>query len=354
MTALSNRILNRTTLARQLLLARAKTTPVKAMAQLAGMQAQVPKPPFIGLWSRIDGFQSDDLRKALALGEIVRGTLMRGTLHLATKKDFAVWRPALQPMLTAGQRAIVKESPLDVERVVAEARAFFAKKPRTFDEVREHLMTRFPGANDRLLGYTARMHVPLVMVPDESTWSFPPNSAFALAETAEAALQDLALRYLGAFGPATAADFQAWSGLRGAASLFDELRPKLQTFRDERKRELFDLARAVHPDEDTAAPVRFLPEFDNLLLAHADRARIIADEFRPRVVTKNLRVLATFLVDGFVAGTWSIARKTKSATLTITPFVKLSRADRAALIDEGEQMVRFAEADAKTFATEVA
>lgn len=346
---LSLRALNRATLARQLLIARTKITPAKAVAQLAGMQAQVPKPPFLGLWSRIEGFASEDLRKALARGEIVRGTLMRGTLHLATKKDFAVWRPALQPVLTAGQRAIVKENPIDVEKVIAEARAFFAGKPRTFEEVREHLMTRFPGSNDRLLGYTARMHVPLVMVPDDSPWSYPPNSAFALAETAEAALQDLALRYLGAFGPATPADFQAWSGLRGAAALFDELRPKLQTLRDERKRELFDLPGAAHPEEDTSAPVRFLPEFDNLLLAHADRTRIIADEYRPQVVTKNLRVLATFLIDGFVAGTWSITRKTKSATLTIAPFAKLTRADRGALIEEAEKLVRFAESDAKTF-----
>jgi winged helix DNA-binding protein len=350
---LSPRALSRATLARQLLLERAKITPVKAVARLAGMQAQVPKPPFIGLWSRIEAFEHDDLRKAIARGELVRGTMMRGTLHLATRKDFAVWRPALQPMLTAGQEAITKGSAIDVDGVIAEARTFFAKKPRTFEEVREHLMTRFPDVNDRQLGYIARMRVPLAMVSDDSTWSYPANCAFALAETSDAALPDLALRYLGAFGPATAMDFQAWSGLRGAAALFGELRPKLQTLRDARGRELFDLPHAPRPDEDTPAPIRFLPEYDNLLLAHADRTRVIADEHRPKVVTKNLRVLSTFLVDGFVAGTWSIARKTKSATLTIAPFGKLTRADRSTLTAEGEQLVRFAESDAKTFAVEI-
>jgi hypothetical protein len=347
---LTLRALNRATLARQLLLERAAIAPAKAMAQVAGMQAQVPKPPFIGLWSRLDGFEREALRKALARGDVVRGTLMRGTLHLAAKKDFAPWRAALQPVLTQGERTITRGGDVDLEGTLAAARAFFAERPRTFEEVRQHLVTRFPDTNDRLLGYTARMHLPLVMVPDDSTWSFPPDSQFALTETAEADLHGLALRYLGAFGPATPADFQAWSGLRAMTKLFDTLRPKLQTFRDDRGRELFDLPRSPRPDEETPAPVRFLPEYDNLVLAHADRTRIIADEYRPRIVTKNLRVLATFLVDGFVAGTWSIARKTKSATLTIAPFAKLTRADRAALTDEGERLLRFAESDAKTFA----
>jgi hypothetical protein len=242
---------------------------------------------------------------------------------------------------------------VDVDRTVAAARTFFAEKPHIFEDVRQHLVKQFPDVNDRLLGYAVRMHLPLVMVPDDSAWSYPPNSEFTLAPIADADLdadlRKLALRYLGAFGPASAADFQAWSGLRGMAKLFDELRPKLETFRDEKKRELFDLPSAPRPDADTPAPARFLPEYDNLLLAHADRTRIISDAHRSRVVTKNLRVLPTFLLDGVVAGTWSIARKSRSATLTITPFAKITRTDRAVLEEEGEPLLRFAERDATTF-----
>lgn len=346
------RALNRATLARQLLLARAKIKPANAIAQLAGMQAQVPKPPFIGLWSRLEGFERENLRKAIAGGEIVRGTLMRGTLHFATKRDYPKWRAALQPVLA--QAITSRGAEVDIDRVVAEARKFLSGKSSTFEDVRQHLVKKFPDANDRLLGYAVRMHLPLIMVPDDSTWSYPPNSEFTLAATDDADLHGLALRYLGAYGPATAADFQAWSGLRGMAKVFDELRPKLVTFRDARKRELFDLPKAPRPDEDTPVPVRFLPEYDNLLLAWADRTRVVADEHRTRIVTRNLRVLATFLVDGIVAGTWSIARKSKSATLTIEPFAKLSRETRAELMSEGERLVRFAESDAKTLEVAIA
>lgn len=351
MPALTLRALNRTTLARQMLLARARIKPSAAIARLAGMQAQVPKPPFLGLRTRLETFERGDLANLIASGQVVRATMMRGTLHLVTREDFAVFRPALQPVLEQGAKRIVKNgTPIDVERVLAEARKLYAKKAHTFDAVREHLAKLFPQCNDRQMGYAVRMHLPLVMVPDESAWSYPPNCEFSLSDApASGDPRELVLRYLAAFGPATAADFQTWSGLNARAT-FDALRPKLTSLHDERGRELVDVKGAKLVDEDTDAPVRFLPEFDNLLLAHADRTRIIADEYRPRVATKNLRILATFLVDGFVAGTWSIQRKTKTATLTIAPFVKLTRAVRDALADEGERLLRFAEEDASAFA----
>ena len=145
------------------------------------------------------------------------------------------------------------------------------------------------------------------------------------------------MRYLAAFGPASATDVQAWSALAGIREVLEELRPQLVTFRDDRKRELFDLPEAPRPSEDTPAPARFLPGFDNLILSHADRTRIMADEHRPLVTTKNLLVLPTFLVDGFVAGTWKSSLAKKEARLTVLPFEPLSKAAKAELALEARE-----------------
>jgi len=153
-------------------------------------------------------------------------------------------------------------------------------------------------------------------------------------------------RHLAAFGPASAADVQSWSGVGAMKTLLKGMRDELVVFADESGRELFDLPDAPRPDGDVPAPVRFLPEFDNLVLAHDDRSRLIADEHRPLVTTKNLRVRATFLVGGRVAGTWTIELKRKVATLRLAPFAQLTRALVKELTAEGEALVRFAEPDA--------
>lgn len=344
MERLSHRALNRATLARQMLLRRESVTPLDAIARLAGMQAQVPKPPFLGLWTRLENFRAEDLRALIAQRKVVRSTMMRGTIHLLTAKDFLAWRSPIQPVLEAGAARAGEQ---DVAKLTALARKFFDEEPRSFDALRKHLLETFPNENERLLAYTVRMHLPLVLVPDASPWSWASNAAFAVSETylgkkvAPASdARELALRYLAAFGPATAADFQTWSGLRTAKAVLEELRPKLVTFAGEKKNSvLFDLPDAPRPDEDTPAPVRFVPEFDNLLLAHADRTRIISDEHRPRVVTKNLRILGTFLVDGFVAGSWSEPKKGKK--LELEPFVKLDRATKKAVDEEAEKLERW-------------
>lgn len=343
-----------------MLLEREAVKPLEAIERLAGLQAQVPKPPFLGLWSRIEGFRREDLRKLVEKRQVVRATLMRATLHLVSTKDFLAWRMPLQPMLDAGRGAVTKDEPIDLEALVKIATKFFDQEPRPFEALREELAVHFPGLNARLMAYAVRMHLPLAMVPDASTWSWPSDSAFAVAETflgkkiaRGGDLKPLVRRYLAAFGPATPGDFQTWSGLTGARAVFEELRPELVTFRDERKRELFDVADAPRPSADVDAPVRFLPDYDNVRLAWSDRARIIADEHLPLVATKNLRVLPTFLVDGFVAGTWNIARKTKSATLTVVPFGKLARKVRDEVAAEGEALLRFAEEDAREFVVKV-
>ena len=347
--------LNRATLARQMLLAREKTTALRAIARLAGMQAQVARPPFIGLWSRVQGFQAEHLTRLARERKVVRATMMRGTLHLVTTDDFLDLRPALQPMLTEGMKGVLGERAkgFDLERVVAGARGLLDAEPRTFEDLRTALAEAWPGLDARALGYAVRTHLPLVQVPEETRWGWPGAARFAVADTwlgrrmgKGAAAAALVERYLAAFGPASVKDAQAWSGMRALAEAFEALRPRLRVFHDVKGRELFDLPKAPRPPATTPAPVRFLPDYDNLVLAHADRTRVVPDAFRARLVTKNLQIPPTFLVDGVVAGTWKIERAGKAAALALTPFESLSRKARGELAEEGASLLRFAEGDA--------
>lgn len=352
--------LNRATLARQMLLAREKTPVVRAVERLAGMQAQLPRPPYIGLWSRLAGFRAEQLTRAALERKLVRATLMRCTLHLVSARDYERWRPALQPMLTAVMHGVLRDRAkgIDLGRVAETARSALREQPRTFEALRDVLARAHPRSDPRALGYAVRTHLPLVQVPAEARWGWPAAAEFAPADAwigraipDGADLRPLVLAYLAAFGPASVRDAATWSGARELAPAFEALRPKLRSFRGEDGRELFDLPDAPRPPVTVAAPARFLPDYDNLLLAHADRARVIADEHRKRVATANLRILPTFLVDGRVAGTWSIARARATARLTVEPFAPLARADRAALEEEARALVAFCEPDAK--ATEV-
>ena len=362
---LSSRDLNRATLARQLLLSRAPGVGVpEAVERIGGMQAQEPKHPFVGLWTRLEGFSSDGLLDALATREVVRATLMRSTLHLFSAADYAALRLALQPPASVALRVLgARAESLDPIGVVSAARELLAGRPLTFDAIRAGLQERFPDVDERALGYATRTLVPLVMVPDRAArWGYPRVCEFGLAEEfldgplAPAAPEGLVTRYLGAYGPASAADVQAWAGVGAMKGVLDGMRERarLAVFGDERGRELFDLPDAPRPGADAHAPVRFLPEFDNLVLAYDDRTRVIADEHRPLVTTKNLRVRATFLVDGVVAGTWTLAVKRRVATLSLEPFGALRKQVVTALVEEGEALARFAEPDAKEHAVLVA
>ena len=354
------RVLNRATLARQLLLAREKTTPLKAIERLVAMQAQVARPPFIGLWTRLETFEAIDLAKLFRNKEAVRVTALRATLHVMSARDYLAFRGAFQPMFDKGRQSILgpRLATVDIAALEKRARKFFAK-PAPFDSFRDHLLAEDPKCDARALAYACRLRVPLVQVPTDDPWAFPAAAGFQVADTwlgkpvsAKATPPDeLVLRYLAAFGPATPADAQAWSGLQGLKEVFERLRPKLVTIQVG-KREYFDLPKASRPDPGVEAPVRFLPDFDNLLLGHQDRSRIVADAHRPKVVSKNLLVAATFLVDGFVAGTWKAAATKKQATLQLTPFGKLDGAARASLEAEGERLLQFLfpEVPAKTIA----
>jgi hypothetical protein len=355
--------LNRALLARQMLISRRTASVSQVLEHLVGLQAQEASPPFVGLWTRIEGFRRDDLTGPLRDRAVVRATLLRGTLHLVSAEDYLAFRSTFQPMFDATLKSILRDRTrgLDVDAVVEAGRRLFSEGPQTFTTLRKALTDLFPGGDERAMGYTVRMRVPLVSTPDGSKWGFAADPEFVDAATwlgrspvAESRHEELIHRYLAAFGPAAAVDVQAWSGLGGAREVLDGLRPRLRTFRDERKRELFDLPDAPRPPADTPVPVRFLPGFDNAILGHHDRSRIIADEHRPKVTTKNLQVLPTFLVDGFVAGTWKISGAGAKAKLTLSPFAPLMAAVKAKLTEEAKELLSFVEPDASKPAIEFA
>lgn len=327
-------------LARQLLLKREKVSIEDAVERIGGMQAQLARAPFVGLWSRLEKMKREDLQRALDEKRVVRATLMRGTLHMVSANDYVAMRGTIQLALDHAMRGILKDrlKEGDAKKVVDVARKFF-ETPKTMDELRDSGL--FDG-DIRAKTYAARCLVPLVQLHDGS-------SRFVLAEkylkkkiSTKIDKEELVRRYLAAYGPATIADAQVWSGIPDLKDAFAKL--DLVTFG-----KYFDLPKAPRPDDDAPAPPRFLPEFDSVLLAHKDRRRVIADEHRKAVYLPALRVAATILVDGAVAGTWVVKKEKNKATLAITPFGKLAKAVKDALAEEGSALVRFMEPDAASF-----
>src|SRR5215207_6902164 len=354
---LGPRELNRATLERQMLLRRRKLSAVEAIEHLVGMQAQAPAPPYVGLWTRLEDFHPDDLACLILERHAVRIALMRNTVHLVSARDCLALRPLMQPVFdrtlysTRANRAHLEG--VDIEALVVAGRALLEERPRTARELGTLLQERWPERDAASLARAIRHLVPLVQVPPRGLWR---RSGPAAHTTAEAWLgrpldpdpppEEMVQRYLGAFGPATVKDVQTWSGLTRLSEVTDRLRSHLRTFRDEHDRELFDLPDAPRPDPDASVPPRFLPEFDNLILSHADRTRIIADDHRKVIASKNGMVPATVLVDGFVRGTWKTERTRGKATLVIEPFEPRARKDRDALAQEGERLIRFTGAGA--------
>ena len=349
---LSLRELNRATLARQMLLEREAVPALDAVRRLAGLQAQVPNPPYVGLWTRLCDFARDELTDLIEHRQVVRSSMMRATLHLTTAEDYLLLRPAIQAALDRSLRSIAGKrlEGLDLERLVSEARTMAEDAPRTAREFQERLVEMEPDRDPSALAYLVRMRLPLVQTPPAGTWGTGGSPGFALPEPwlgatlaePDESLRSLVFRYLAAFGPATAKDFQAWSGLTGMKGLLEGMKPELRLFRDEDGGELFDLPDTPLPSPDTPAPPRFVPEYDNLVLSHADRRRVIADEDRKKVFLSSARVRATFLLDGFVAGAWKIEKTKKAAALIVEPFALLSTEDHDALAEEGERLLRFA------------
>lgn len=313
---MNRRALNRALLARQLLLERRSMPVGQAVEQVAGLQAQWDPSPPVGLWTRIG-----DLPRS-GFDSLVHASLMRGTLHLVTRRDYRLFRPALVPALASYPRRYLREQAADLDGLAARALAF-AAEPRTRAE-----MAELVGGEDTW--FLVRCNAPFVRVGDR--YVSAADEPFAAPEKG---LRHLVHRYLGAFGPARIADAAAWSGLQVA-----ELRPAFASLDlVQFDGGLYDLPDAPRPDGETPAPPRLLPRFDNLILSHADRTRVIADEHRAQVIRAGW-VDAVFLVDGFVAGRWRLTR----GKLELDPFVKLNRRDEAALREEA---IRLAESESR-------
>jgi hypothetical protein len=348
---LSTRALNRATLARQLLLQRSPLSALETVEHLVGMQAQAPFAPYYGLWSRLDGFTGEELSGLLTDRKAVRVVLVRSTIHLVTAMDCHRLRPLVQPALDRMLRTSAAHAkPLadvDLAAVVDAARRLLDAEALTPGEIGARLAERWPDTPRPALAEAARSMLPLVQVPPRALWQ---RSGQVRLRTAAAwlgrsrgkpsTIDELVLRYLAAFGPANAADVQTWSGLTRLAEVIERLAPRLTRFKSEGGQSLYDLADAPRPDPDTPAPVRLVGPFDNILLSHAERSRIIGDEHRKRLFsTKNGVLPGTLLVDGFVAGTWELVGKGEATSLRVQPYTKVVRGVLDDIVVEGNRLL---------------
>lgn len=351
-TVLGLRALNRALLARNLLLERQQLPVPDAIEHLVGMQAQEPLEPYPGLWSRLEGFDPRELAELLEERLVVRTLLMRRTLHLVTARDCLTLRPIHQEVLEKRMRATLgrRLAGVDYTELAAAGRPLFDEQPLTLSQAGRAVGDRWPGASPSDLGDALSSLLPLVQVPPRGVWGQTGRArnmtipAWLGRELEDPAPEPdaLVLRYLAAFGPAATADIRAWSGLGALRPVVERLRPRLRTFRDERGRELLDVEGAPMADPGVPAPPRFLPAFDNAVLAYDDRSRIIDDAHRGLSVAGARFVL----VDGRVAATWTMAGDGDTATLAITPLEALAGADRDAVVDEGERLLALLAADA--------
>ena len=350
-TVLDVRALNRALLARQLLLERSALSPLAAIEHLVGMQSQLPTPPYFGLWARLAEFDPEELSRLYADRRVVRIAVMRSTVHLVSADDCLVLRPVTQPVMsramTPGSRFGRALAEVDLDEVERLGRAAVEAAPLTGAQIAAALSSRWPGVAADALAYAVRTRVPLVQVPPRGQWRASGQARCTSAEhwlgrpLGPPDVAAVVRRYLAAYGPAGVADAQAWSGLSGLRSVFDALRPELVTFRAESGTELFDLPGAPRPPGEQPAPVRLLPEFDNILLSHAERGRMFDPEHRKLIFTDNGIIHPTVLVDGFVRARWKLRTSARSAVIQVwlLPGPMPSGRDRASIDREARRLL---------------
>ncbi|HET8784925.1 MAG TPA: winged helix DNA-binding domain-containing protein [Candidatus Limnocylindrales bacterium] len=348
---LSRRTLNRTLLARQLLLERVRRPALDVVERLVGMQAQEPIDPYVGLWTRIESFDPLELSRMIEQREAVRMGHLRGTLHLVTARDALAQYPILADVMARSWKSspfIKQLGGVDIDALLARTRELLEARPMTPSELGAALSPEWPDRDAPSLAYAARFLLPLVQVPPRGVWGRTGRPTNTTAEAwlgasmaAEPSIDDLVLRYLAAFGPATVADIRVWSWLTGLREVVDRLRPRLRTYRDEAGRELFDVEDGLIADEALVAPIPFLPQYDNVFLSHDDRSRILVGG----VKVEDLLWKGGVLIDGYLGAAWRIRREKKAATMTITPYVSVTGEQRAEIEAEGERLFAFLAAD---------
>jgi Winged helix DNA-binding domain len=367
---LSPRALNRAALHRQLLLDRAPLTALAAVGRLAGLQAQAPLAPYVGLWTRLAGFRHEELKELITERAVLRAHLMRNTVHLVDAADYQRFRPLYQPLLARHLAGNFGKNLIgvDLAELAGAAAALLGQTPLTRVELAARLAPRWPDHDPASLAYAASHLLPLVQVPPRGLWGEPNHrAAFFLASAWLAArdpaaspgpsrdpepsrdpdptpmsqstmVEQLVLRYLAAYGPASVADAQAWSGLTRLREVTERLARQLRAFTGPDGAELLDLPDAPRPDPDVPAPPRFLPEYDNLLLSYAERTRVIPHRRPVPLPPGHGATRGTLLVDGLWQADWKISQ----SVLEIEPFISLGPADRDAIAAEGERLLGFA------------
>jgi len=343
---LSRRTLNRTLLARQLLLERVERPALDVIEHLVGLQAQAPLAPYVALWSRLEGFEPGELSGLLERREAVRAVgMLRTTIHLLSARDALALTPVVRDVWersfrnTPFRRNIAG---IDPEELAAAGRVLLDEGPLRPIDLGRRLQARWPGRDPISLAMGVRDRTPIVQVTPRGLWGRSAAPALAVMQTwlgkplaASTDAGPFVLRYLRAFGPASTQDIATWSWFQGVRAIVEGLGSQLRRYRDEEGRELLDVAAAELTDEGVPAPPRFLPEYDNLLLSHRDRRRVLDRPFTqlPLPAGNGAR-LGTFLVDGFVAGTWQVERSEREAILRLAAWRRLEPSDRAALEDE--------------------
>ncbi|OPC76921.1 hypothetical protein B4N89_40715 [Embleya scabrispora] len=354
---LSRRELNRATLARQHLLKRVSIPALEMVEHLAGLQAQHPTSSYYTLWTRIAGFDPAELVDLMTGRQVVRIALMRSTIHTVSAADCLAWRPLIDPVLERMTKGAHGKgyAAADRDELIRIGRAFVEEQPRTFAEVGAYLGEKWPDAQPPALAQALRAWAPLVQVPPRGLWGRSGAIAHTTSDVwlgkpldADPSIDAMVLRYLAALGPASVKDVQVWCGITRLKPVLERLRPRLVVFRDEAGRELFDLPDAPRPDADVPAPVRFLADFDNLLLSHDDRTRVISKEWHQWRLSQGNMLWGGLLVDGFGRAAWRIERTSETATLLISsgPEPKDAlKAHRADIEAEAAHLLAFAAAD---------